>query len=61
MVRLEKDSNIAYYGERAVVNRRGYSPLAQGEERRVVDVSNLFAGEVVGLVNFSLLTIAEGK
>jgi hypothetical protein len=61
MVRLEKGSDIAYYGERAFVNRRGYSLLAQGEIRGAVAVSILFAEEDVGLVHFNLQTIAEGK
>src|SRR5208337_735465 len=61
MVRLEKDSDIAYYGQRAFMNGRGYSPLPQDGERRAADVGNLLAGEVVGLVNFRSQTIAAGE
>jgi hypothetical protein len=59
MVRLEKDSDIAYYGERAFVNQRGYSHWAQGDIRGAVGVSILFAEQDVGFAHFSAHTIAE--
>jgi ferredoxin-thioredoxin reductase catalytic subunit len=61
MVRLEKGSDIAYYGERAFANRRGYPHLAQREMRAAVAVSILSAEEDVGLAHCSVQRIAEGR